>query len=79
MGESSGPGIYTAIYSNIPVYEYQFGEGLKEHVMRRRGDDWINTTHILKAASFKKPAIARVLEQEVQKETHEKVQGGYGK
>ncbi|TVY29679.1 Cell division cycle-related protein [Lachnellula hyalina] len=63
----------------IPVYEYQFGEGLKEHVMRRRHDDWINATHILKAAGFDKPARTRILEREVQKENHEKVQGGYGK
>lgn len=48
-------------------------------VMRRRGDDWINATHILKAAGFDKPARTRILEREVQKETHEKVQGGYGK
>ena len=46
--------------------------------MRRRSDDWINATHILKAASFDKPARTRILEREVQKETHEKV-GGYGK
>jgi len=78
------------------VYEFQFGEGLKEHgdsldesdsssrtnrvlVMRRRHDDWINATHILKAAGFDKPARTRILEREVQKGTHEKVQGGYGK
>lgn len=48
-------------------------------VMRRRSDDWINATHILKAAGFDKPARTRILEREVQKETHEKVQGGYGK
>lgn len=72
-------GVYSATYSNIPVYEYQFGEGLKEHVMRRRHDDWINATHILKAAGFDKPARTRILEREVQKENHEKVQGGYGK
>ncbi len=48
-------------------------------VMRRRADDWINATHILKAAGFDKPARTRILEREVQKETHEKVQGGYGK
>lgn len=83
--------------SQIPVYEYQFGEGSKEHgeftfapsvceymlifssVMRRRHDDWINATHILKAAGFDKPARTRILEREVQKEMHEKVQGGYGK
>jgi hypothetical protein len=47
--------------------------------MRRRGDDWINATHILKAAGFDKPARTRILEREVQKELHEKVQGGYGK
>lgn len=47
--------------------------------MRRRHDDWINATHILKAAGFDKPARTRILEREVQKELHEKVQGGYGK
>lgn len=54
--------------------------GLTKHtVMRRRHDDWINATHILKAAGFDKPARTRILEREVQKGTHEKVQGGYGK
>jgi transcription factor MBP1 len=50
-----------------------------QQVMRRRADDWINATHILKAAGFDKPARTRILEREVQKERHEKVQGGYGK
>ncbi|RFU33328.1 hypothetical protein B7463_g3009, partial [Scytalidium lignicola] len=79
MVKPTAPGVYTATYSNIPVYEFQFGEGLKEHVMRRRHDDWINATHILKAAGYDKPARTRILEREVQKEMHEKVQGGYGK
>ncbi|TVY57513.1 Cell division cycle-related protein res2/pct1 [Lachnellula cervina] len=79
LPKPTAPGVYSATYSNIPVYEYQFGEGLKEHVMRRRHDDWINATHILKAAGFDKPARTRILEREVQKENHEKVQGGYGK
>ncbi|CAG8958230.1 hypothetical protein HYFRA_00000584 [Hymenoscyphus fraxineus] len=79
MVKPTAPGVYSATYSNIPVYEYQFGEALKEHVMRRRHDDWINATHILKAAGFDKPARTRILEREVQKENHEKVQGGYGK
>jgi transcription factor MBP1 len=48
-------------------------------VMRRRADDWINATHILKVADFDKPARTRILEREVQKGVHEKVQGGYGK
>lgn len=34
---------------------------------------------ILKVAGFDKPQRTRVLEREVQKGTHEKVQGGYGK
>ena len=63
----------------IPVYEFQFGDDLKEHVMRRVHDNWINATHILKAAGFDKPARTRILEREVQKDTHEKIQGGYGK
>ncbi|KAI1767123.1 ANK-repeat protein MBP1 [Hypoxylon sp. FL1150] len=77
--EAAGPGIYSATYSGIPVYEFQFGVDLKEHVMRRRQDDWINATHILKAAGFDKPARTRILEREVQKDVHEKIQGGYGK
>ncbi|KAK1247546.1 hypothetical protein MKX07_002455 [Trichoderma sp. CBMAI-0711] len=72
-------GIYSATYSGIPVYEFQFGGDLKEHVMRRRHDDWINATHILKAAGFDKPARTRILERDVQKDVHEKIQGGYGK
>jgi len=47
--------------------------------MRRRSDDWINATHILKVADYDKPARTRILEREVQKGVHEKVQGGYGK
>ena len=47
--------------------------------MRRRSDDWINATHILKIAGFDKPARTRILEREVQKGVHEKIQGGYGK
>ncbi|TID18399.1 apses-domain-containing protein [Venturia nashicola] len=69
--------IYSACYSNVPVYEYNVGPGA--HIMRRRADDWINATHILKAASYDKPARTRILEREVQKGVHEKVQGGYGK
>lgn len=47
--------------------------------MRRRSDDWINATHILKLAGYDKPARTRILEREVQKGVHEKIQGGYGK
>lgn len=48
-------------------------------VMRRKSDGWLNATQILKVAGFDKPQRTRVLEREVQKGTHEKVQGGYGK
>ncbi|KAF2201658.1 apses-domain-containing protein [Delitschia confertaspora ATCC 74209] len=68
--------VYSATYSNVPVYEFNVAGN---HVMRRRADDWINATHILKVADFDKPARTRILEREVQKGVHEKVQGGYGK
>ncbi|KIW63429.1 hypothetical protein PV04_10269 [Phialophora macrospora] len=68
--------IYSATYSNVPVYELKIGN---DHVMRRRSDDWVNATHILKIAGFDKPARTRILEREVQKGVHEKIQGGYGK
>ncbi|KAG8928191.1 hypothetical protein FRC01_006339, partial [Tulasnella sp. 417] len=48
-------------------------------VMRRRSDGWLNATQILKVAGFDKPQRTRVLEREVQKGEHEKVQGCYGK
>jgi len=60
----------------VPVYEFNC-EG--HHCMRRRADDWINATHILKVADYDKPSRTRILEREVQKGVHEKVQGGYGK
>ncbi|KAI4117546.1 MAG: hypothetical protein LQ345_002247 [Seirophora villosa] len=77
MAASNGlVSIYSATYSNVPVYEFNIGGN---HVMRRRQDDWINATHILKVADYDKPARTRILEREVQKGTHEKIQGGYGK
>lgn len=48
-------------------------------VMKRRADSWMNATQILKVANFDKPQRTRILEREVQKGIHEKVQGGYGK
>lgn len=85
--------VYSATYSNVslvllewsyseadliqnPVFEFHV-EG--HQIMRRRSDDWINATHILKLVGFDKPARTRILEREVQKGTHEKIQGGYGK
>lgn len=47
--------------------------------MRRKKDSWVNATHILKVANFDKPQRTRILEKEVQKGIHEKIQGGYGK
>ena len=47
--------------------------------MRRRHDNWVNATQILKVAEYDKPSRTRILEKEVQKDVHEKVQGGYGK
>ncbi|KAL2916353.1 Transcription factor mbp1 [Polyrhizophydium stewartii] len=47
--------------------------------MRRRSDDFINATHILKVAGLSKPNRTKILEREVILGTHEKIQGGYGK
>ncbi|KAL1721376.1 hypothetical protein EV715DRAFT_195112 [Schizophyllum commune] len=68
--------IAQATYSGVPVYEMMC-KGVA--VMRRRSDSWLNATQILKVAGFDKPQRTRVLEREVQKGEHEKVQGGYGK
>ena len=64
-------------YLQVPVYEFKLETN--DSIMRRKADDWINATHILKLAGFDKPARTRILEREVQKGVHEKVQGGYGK
>ncbi|BFZ54939.1 Transcription factor mbp1 (MBF subunit p120) [Savitreella phatthalungensis] len=68
--------VYKATYSSVPVYETLI-KGVP--VMRRRKDDWLNATQILKVAGFDKPQRTRILEREVQIGEHEKVQGGYGK
>ena len=68
--------IYSATYSNVPVFEYVTSEG---PIMRRKLDSWINATHILKIAKFPKAKRTRILEKDVQTGVHEKVQGGYGK
>ncbi|GAA6004647.1 hypothetical protein JCM11491_002179 [Sporobolomyces phaffii] len=73
---TQAPSIYKACYSGVPVYEMPC-QGVA--VMRRKSDAWLNATQILKVAGFDKPQRTRVLEREVQKGTHEKVQGGYGK
>ncbi|KAK5746891.1 Transcription factor mbp1 [Elasticomyces elasticus] len=75
-GGSGTQTVYSATYSNVPVYEFSLPP---HNIMRRRSDDWINATHILKVADYDKPARTRILEREVQKGVHEKVQGGYGK
>ncbi|CAR65634.1 DEHA2D07436p [Debaryomyces hansenii CBS767] len=68
--------IYSATYSNVPVFEFVTSEG---PIMRRKSDSWINATHILKIAKFPKAKRTRILEKDVQTGVHEKVQGGYGK
>lgn len=68
--------IYKATYSGVPVYECVI-HGVA--VMRRRADNWLNATQILKVVGLDKPQRTRVLERDVQRDTHEKVQGGYGK
>lgn len=68
--------IYSATYSNVPVFEFVTSEG---PIMRRKLDLWINATHILKIAKFPKARRTRILEKDIQTGIHDKVQGGYGK
>lgn len=70
------PGPCVNIANVSPVYEFICRNVA---VMRRRSDGYLNATQILKVAGFDKPQRTRVLEREVQKGEHEKVQGGYGK
>ncbi|KAG0686210.1 Transcription factor mbp1 [Kluyveromyces marxianus] len=68
--------IYSAKYSGVEVYEFIHPTG---SIMKRKADNWVNATHILKAAKFPKAKRTRILEKEVITDTHEKVQGGFGK
>src|SRR5690348_14246278 len=70
------PPVFIATYSGVPVFEYRI-RGVA--VMRRRADDYLNATHILKAAEYDKPQRTKILEREIHTGPHEKVQGGYGK
>ncbi|KAF2136811.1 uncharacterized protein K452DRAFT_329500 [Aplosporella prunicola CBS 121167] len=70
------PQIYTAVYSNVNVYEMEIN-GVA--VMKRRSDSWLNATQILKVAGVDKGKRTKVLEKEILTGEHEKVQGGYGK
>ncbi|KAK2791784.1 transcriptional regulator swi6 [Onygenales sp. PD_12] len=74
--EEYKPQIYTAVYSNVSVYEMEIN-GVA--VMRRRSDSWLNATQILKVAGVLKARRTKTLEKEVAAGEHEKVQGGYGK
>lgn len=65
------------ILAKSNVFLFRMCKGVA--VMRRRADGWLNATQILKVAGFDKPQRTRVLERDVQKDVHEKVQGGYGK
>ncbi|KAI8381153.1 uncharacterized protein BYT42DRAFT_565454 [Radiomyces spectabilis] len=69
-------GIYSAIYSGVPVYEMT-ANGIA--VMRRSEDAYLNATQILKVAGIEKGKRTKILEREVLTGEHEKVQGGYGK
>ncbi|KAI5299695.1 hypothetical protein KEM56_003032, partial [Ascosphaera pollenicola] len=77
--EYERPQIWTAVYSNVSVYETIVNSIA---VMRRRTDSWLNATQILKVAGVPKARrtkILQALEREVEPHKHEKVQGGYGK
>ena len=64
--------IRSAMYSNIHVYEMAI-RGTS--VMIRKSDGFVNATQILRAAGLPKPARTKVLEKEVSRGVHEKVQG----
>ncbi|KAI0226339.1 transcriptional regulator swi6 [Massospora cicadina] len=70
------PGITGAVYSGIPVWECVVN-GIQ--VMRRCNDSYLNCTQLLKVAGIDKGRRTKILEREIFKTHHEKVQGGYGK
>lgn len=69
-----GDNIRSACYSNVHVYEMPV-RGIP--VMIRKDDGYVNATQILRSAGLPKPARTKVLEREVTRGVHEKIQGGY--
>ena len=65
----------TKVYSNIPVVEILVNDVV---VMRRKDNDYVNATQILKAAGIEKGKRTKILEREVTQGIHEKIQGGFG-
>ena len=61
-------------YSGIRVFEMHI-HGTP--VMRRLRDSYINATQILRAAGLAKPQRTKILEKDVTRGIHDKVQGGY--
>ncbi|KAI8088715.1 uncharacterized protein BX664DRAFT_331214 [Halteromyces radiatus] len=74
--EKNKPDIYTATYSGIQVFEMIVNDLI---VMRRRSDSYLNATQILKLCGIEKGKRTKILEREIIPNTHEKIQGGYGK
>ncbi|KAJ3320637.1 hypothetical protein HDV06_005155 [Boothiomyces sp. JEL0866] len=75
-GERNNTGVYSAIYSGVPVYEIVCND---VPIMRRMADSYMNATQILKVAGFSKPKRTKILETDVLQGLHQKIQGGYGK
>ncbi|KAJ2907627.1 transcriptional regulator swi6, partial [Coemansia aciculifera] len=76
MSVGRAGGVYVAVYSGIKVYEMEC-RGVA--VMKRHADSWLNATQILKVAGVEKGRRTKILEKDVLKGEHEKIQGGYGK
>ncbi|KAI9184257.1 transcriptional regulator swi6 [Blastocladiella emersonii ATCC 22665] len=68
--------IHSAVYSGVPVWEMITRSVA---VMRRKSDSYLNATQLLKVAGIEKARRTKILERDVAKGVHEKVQGGYGK
>lgn len=65
-----------AVYSSVPVYEIMVrGIG----IMLRKSNSFMNATQILKLAGLDKSKRTRIMERDISKGEHEKVQGGHGK
>ena len=70
---SSQPIKFSA-YSGTRVYVMNI-KGIS--VMRRLHDNYVNATQVLRAAGLAKPQRTKILEKDISRMKHEKVQGGY--
>ncbi|KAJ3104452.1 transcriptional regulator swi6 [Phlyctochytrium planicorne] len=68
--------VYSDIVSGVPVFEAIISG---TSVLRRKSDNFVNATQILKVAGLTKPRRSAIMQKEILSGSFERIQGGTGK